>query len=773
MHRELRPDEVTFNVNLSCIDTQKHRNSMTAYDDQVHSKVEKALDINSEGYNVYIIDDFSKDKLKDIMNFIGEKYKKRSKPCDVCFVVENDEKCPRILKMPAGFGEMLKSCVTKLQAKYVEIVNDFYNSTDIKEKNEILDELESEKNILVDNLIKRAKEEGFELKAGDNGFTFTPIKDGKSMSEKEFDLLGDEKKQDILSKIEAMKKMAQRVIEKLTVMELEITEKLKKFISVYVRTSAKSTIDEYLGLFKESSDVITYLENISDNIELGVTKAYTMSFTDDEAKIKASIYKAKVNVLVDNKNESQPRVIYEDDPSVINLLGNIEYENKSGSYATDVSHINAGSLIKASGGCLILKASSLLSNSLSYHYLKKSLISGSVDLNYYKGELGVLSLGSFKPDSVSINEKVIIIGDFKTYSLLYNNDEDFKKLFKIRALYKSTVTLDEVSTSNVMAGIYKICKTNDLLALEDSAIYEMLKYLSRKADNRSKILIENREIKKVLTLADNDAKTNKQLKITDENIKNIVYEEDAIEKEVMEAYSQKKLMIDTTGSRVGQVNGLTVLDTGYLSFGRPVKITCSCSCGTGEIYDANRESSLSGNIHNKAVNILKGYILSLVGGYEKVPINFRLSFEQIYGMIEGDSASAAEAVSIISALSKIGIKQNIAVTGSINQFGEIQPVGGINEKIEGFFKICSQLGGIKGKGVLIPDLNTNDLNLKREVEKAVEDGDFHIYAMSNITDAVEILMGSDNLSSTEVFENMKLEIKKYTVKDSNKDSDKK
>lgn len=768
MYRELKPEEVTFNINLSDIDTQKYRNSMTQYDDQIHSKVGKALDINSEGYNVYIIDDFSSDKLKDIIDFISEKYEKKSKPCDICYVVDNDEKRPKILKMPSGMGETLKTCVIKLQDKYTKIVYNFYNKNDIEEKNELTEELENEKNILVERLIKNATEEGFDLKAGDNGFTFIPITGGKAMSEKEFDLLGDEKKDNILSKIEVMKKEAQQVIEKLTVMELEIIEKLKKLLATYVRTSVKSTVDEYQDLFKECTDVFEYLKSISRNIELGLINSYSMSLTDDETEIKSSIHKAKVNVLVDNKNENHPRIVYEDDPSVFNLLGNIEYENKSGSYVTDIDHINAGSLIKASGGCLILKASALLSNSLSYHYFKKSLISGSVDLNYYKGELGVLALGALKPENVNINEKVVLIGDFKTYSLLYNNDEDFKKLFKIRALYKPVVPLDEVSTSTVMAGIYKTCKTSDLLALEDSAVYEILKFLSRKADNRNKILIENREIKRVLTLADNDAKANNQSKIIDENIKNIVYEEDSIEKEVTEAYSQKKLMIDTSGSRIGQVNGLTVLDTGYLCFGRPVKITCSCSRGSGEIYDANRESSLSGNIHNKAVNILKGYISSLVGGYEKVPINFRLSFEQIYGMIEGDSASAAEAVSIISALSKIGIKQNIAVTGSINQFGEIQPVGGINEKIEGFFKICGQLGGINGKGVLIPDLNSNDLNLKREVEKAVEDGEFHIYTMSNITDAVEILMGSDDLCSEEVFENMRREIKKYTDKDNNK-----
>lgn len=768
MYRELKPEEVTFNLNLSGIDTQKYRNSMSEYDEQVYSKVETALSISNEGYNVYIIDDFSKDKLKAIMDFICEKYKKRSKPCDICFVVENDEKHPQTVKMPSGFGGLLKDCVTKLQEKYFEIIYEFYNGNDIKERDELLDELQKGKSALVEELMNKANEEGFDLKPGDNGFTFIPITDGKFMSEKEFNLLENEKKDDILQKIAVMKKNAQQVLEKFKLMELEIIEKLKNVMTIYIRDSINVTIDEFECVLKECSDARNFLKTISDNIEFSIIKTYSMSFEDDEEEINSSIHKAKVNVIVDNGNENYPRIIYEEDPNIFNLLGSIEYENKNGTYVTDVDHINAGSIIKANEGCLILKASSLLSNSLSYYHLKKSLLTGSVDLNYFKGELGILSLGSLKPEPVKINEKVILIGDYETYSLLYNYDEDFKKLFKIRALYKPIVSLNEVSTSNVMAGIYRICKANKFLPIEDSGVSELLKYLSRKAENRNKLFIENCELKKVLTLANNDAKKNKQYKIIDENIKNIVYVEDLIEKEVMETYSEKKFMIEVSKSRIGQVNGLTVVDTGYLRFGRPVKITCSCSRGSGEIYDANRESSLSGNIHNKAVNILKGYISNIVSGYEKLPVNFRLSFEQVYGMIEGDSASAAEAISIISALSKIGIKQNIAVTGSINQFGEIQPVGGINEKIEGFFKICSLLEGIEEKGVLIPELNSNDLNLKREVEKAVEDGDFHIYTMNNISDAVEILMGSGKLHSAEVFETAKKEIKKYSDKNNNK-----
>ncbi|MCD3298181.1 S16 family serine protease, partial [Clostridium botulinum] len=349
---------------------------------------------------------------------------------------------------------------------------------------------------------------------------------------------------------------------------------------------------------------------------------------------------------------------------------------------------------------------------------------------------------------------------YETYDILYNYDKDFSKLFKIKAQHNPIISIKADEKQAFIHDLNKVCSNNKLRSLNKSAIVELAKFASRKAEDKNKLFVNNEDISEILVLSNNNAQKEDRDEIIADDILKCINTEDIIEEEVMEYYKDNTILLDVAGRKVGQINGLSVIDFGYFRLGKPIRITCSCYKGDGEIIDVEKQSELSGNIHNKAVNILKGCISSILGKYAKIPVDFHLSFEQIYSKIDGDSASVAEFISMISSLSNMPIRQNIAVTGSLNQFGEVQPIGGVNEKIEGFYKVCETMDSIKNKGVLIPVSNKNNLVLNNEVEKAIDNGNFHIYVMKNIKDAIEILIGDYN----EVMSSVKREIRKYNRK---------
>lgn len=764
MNRELTPEEVVYEFKFNKIAAREEVDNMPEYN-EVYKKIKTALEIDKEGYNVYLIDDFSKDKLEKIMDFSKKIMENKGIPQDICYVIRDEAKYPKALFLPGGKGIKLKETLEKIQKHYLEITYEFYNGSSIKEKEKLVENLQKKRNDLINKLVKMAEEDGFTMKSTQNGFTFIPLKDeGELMNEKDYDCLEEKDKEEILDKVSILKANAQEILDKLKDMELSEVEKIKILMEEYYNKETKDIKKQYLDLFSENIEVIEYLNDICHSIEKGIKDVYSISYDDDEEEINEIIYKYIVNVLVDNRENDNPPVIFEEDPSINNLLGSIEYENKNGTYTTDISLIKSGSFLRANGGCLIIRVNSLLTNSAAYYYFKKSLISGKVDLDYNRGYLELLSLSGLKPEPVKFNEKIILIGDYHTYDLLYAYDEDFKKIFKIRAEYKAVLDINEDTKQALLGKVYDICKDNKLNQLSDEAIKELAKFLSRKAESKNKLYIDDYELGRVLMLSNNKVNNEKRKLIEGKDIIDAVYSEELIEKEIGDSYKENKIFINVKDKLVGQINGLSVINTGYFTFGKPIRITCSCYKGQGNIVDVQKESNLSGNIHNKAINTLKGFINTLIGGYEKIPVDFHLSFEQLYGKIDGDSASVAEVISMISSLSKVGVRQNIAVTGSINQFGEVQPIGGVNEKIEGFFKICKLVDKVNEKGVLIPESNIDSLVLSREVEKEIKDGNFHIYSMSTIEDAVEILMGEDTVGYKEIMNIVDKEAKKYTTK---------
>ena len=764
MKRELTPSEVMFKLETIDTDVEKCKNGIKELND-AYKKVERAINIDKEGYNLYLIDTFSKDKLKELTTFIERKNKDLEAPRDICYVTLEDINRPEAIFVANGKGKKLKETVDDIKNCYLEAVDNFYGDSSNDEKDYIVEDIQNRRNSYINELSKMAKEEGFEVKATNKGFAFIPLSGNEAMTEKEYDDLEEENKEAIVAKAGTLKKKAEAILEDLKDIEVKSIKKLKKIYSKFLSTQMEDEKDDALLEFITDDDSYEYLERLFTCIEEDLIECYTMNIEDDENEIYEILNKYDVRVIVDNTNNSSPPVIFEEDPNLNNLIGLIEYENHNGMYTTNISLISAGSILKANEGCLILRLSSLAVNNLSYYYLKKILLSNKVSFDTNKSYLEFININGLKPKSIPIKLKVILIGDYETYDLLYNSDEDFKKLFPLRAEFTSLVRVNDDSIVEVKRIIENKVRKNELLNLTEEAMEAMLKYLCRKGNSRKRIFTEEDTIDKLLVLSNNVAKERKSMVIEEKDFLSIAYEEEIIENELMSMYEENKILIDINGRKVGAINALAVLDSGYCTFGKPMRITCVACKGTGRIVDIQKESNLSGKIHEKSISILRGLLSNIINPYENIPVDFHLSFEQTYGIVEGDSASVAEIICVFSALSKKGINQSIAVTGSINQFGDVQAIGGVNEKIEGFFKVCSMLDKVDGKGVLIPESNKDELILKPEVEKAIEEGKFHIYTMSNLNDAIEILLLNDDDNIERFYSNLQQEIEKYKDKE--------
>ncbi|WP_291652908.1 AAA family ATPase [Clostridium sp.] len=760
MRKELTSQEVKFNFKFKESDLEGSVTKIPEIDSE-YEKIGRALNINKEGYNLYLIDSFSKEKLRKLQDYIEEQYKYLEPPKDICYVSLEDDKKPEVLFVSNGNGKKLKDAVEEIRNNYIEIVEEFYNASSEDEKDELIEEIQSKRNDYISELMEMAKKEDFEVKVTNKGFAFIPLISGKVISEREYDNLEKNKKEAIVAKASILKKKAEVVLGKLKEIETKSIKKLKEIYSDFLTNEMEGYKDEVLLEFINDDAAYEYLEKLFISIEKEIISCYTMDIEEDEEQLYQVINKYGIHLLVDNSLRDTPPVIYEEDPNLNNLMGFIEYENHNGVYTTDISLINSGTLLKANGGCLIVRINSLANNSYSYYHLKKALITNKLTYDISKSYVEVISISGLKPQPIPINVKVILIGDQETYDTLYTLDEDFRKLFPLRAEFNPIVETNDNVTAYINKAIKDKVKSNNLMPITEDGVNEIIKYLSRSANSKTKINIDTTEIEKLMILANDNAKKRNSLMIKSKDIIDIAYVKERIENEYDKLYKESKILISVIGKKVGVINALAVLDTGYHSFGKPMRITCVSHKGSGRIIDIHKESRLSGKIHEKSINILKGLLNNIINPYEEIPVDFYLSFEQIYGLLDGDSASVAEMICILSSLSKRPIKQTIAVTGSINQLGEVQAIGGVNEKIEGFYRVCDFLDIVKNKGVLIPSSNKDELILIPEIEKSIENGDFHIYTMDNLDDAIETLILEEGESLEDFYTALKSEIKKY------------
>ena len=765
MKRELTPREIIYN-NSFIVDESVMGTKSTFENNKVYQTIEEALSIDKDGFHVYLVDSFSNKKLKEIISNIDEFMKEKEKPKDICYVTLEDAREPKALVIKNSYGIKLKTYLEKIIETYTEKIFAFYNSEISEEKEEIVDEVSRLRNEYIEEIIDAAKEEGFELKATTAGITFVPIRETEADEEVkvEEELLEEKEMTECVTKL---KEDAENILIKLKEMEDDSIDKLKEILRTYLVEESEDIKEDIIEEFDKKDDegiikAKKYLLDVCEDIEDKFVEIYSMAYEEDEVKFAEVLAQYVVNVLVDNSKVNRPKVIFQEDPSISNLFGVIEYENVNGAYSTNISLIKPGSLLEANEGCIIIRLNSLLLNPNGYYYLRRALLNNRVSLDYDRGAyLELLSLNGLKPEAIPINIKVILIGDYSSYDVLYNNDEDFAKIFGVRAEVRTVVDIEDSAKTEFFKHVKSLVHSGEIFELTDKAINELGKYLSRKSGSRNRILWDIDEVEKILILANNNAKRLKRKLIKAQDIIDVAYKQSTLEVEYQKLYEDNKILINVTDKIIGSINALSVIDAGYLSFGKPIRVTCVAYKGTGRIIDTQRESNMSGSIHSKSINILKGFLNNYLDGYKDTPVDFHLSFEQLYGGLDGDSASVAEIIAILSSLSKIPIKQNIAVTGSLNQFGEVQAIGGVNEKIEGFFKTCDVMDTHVGKGVIIPVSNKDELILSKEVESAIEKGEFHVYTMKNINDAIDALMIEGDKTLEDIAGAISSEIEKY------------
>ena len=606
MKRELTPNEIIFSAVCNDITKQTNINRIPKNKTTLN-KIKKALSVEKDGYNIYYVDSFSKEKLEDLIKYVESIYENKDKPQDICYVINGEPMTPIPLFVPNGKGRLLKEMLDDIKEKYIDCINDFYSSSSDDEKEEIIEDISEKRNNYITSLMNMAKAKNFDIKATSSGFVFIPLKDqGDEMTKDEYNKLEGETQESIEKQASNLKKEAETVLEKLKEIETDSIEKLKTIYRDYLGQNMQKYKDDFLLEFITEDSVYRYLVEMFAAIDDKIVECYTINLEDDEEYIQEIFKKYDVNVIVDNSEIDHPRVVYEEDPTIANLIGNIEYRNTNASYTTDISLINAGSLIKANGGCLVLRLSSLASSGSSYYYLKKSLIHGRVDYNYTKNYLDVLSIAGLKPESIPIDVKVILIGDYESYEILFNKDEDFKRIFPIKIEADTEIKYDSFSRNSIISMIESKINKDNLLKVNDEAIDEIIKYLARIAGERKKISIDDYYINRILYLANNNAKLEDREEITRRDIIDIAYEEEKILDEVMENYRSKKILITTSGEKVGIINALAVVGTGSYSFGKPMRVACLALQGDGKIIDIQKECKLSGSIHEKIhINITR------------------------------------------------------------------------------------------------------------------------------------------------------------------------
>ncbi len=699
------------------------------------------LSIKERGYNIFVVGPVGTGRRTFSKKFLRDFSKNLPVPDDWVYVFNfEDPLFPLSLRLRAGMGKKLKKDMEKLVDEVLVRIQKSFESEEFSRKRaEIEDEYARKKNEIWNKVVEAAKELGFLVQINATGVVSMPVMNGKPVTPEMYDLLPDEKKREIDENSMKVKHLIEGALHRSSVLDREMNEKLKELSRDTALFSIGRLFEDLKTKYREFNQVVEYLENVKSDILENLDDMRSSSEKIPYYKVRYS-----VNLLVDNSNLKGAPVIYEPNPTYSNLFGKIEYTTKLGMLVTDFTMIRPGALHRANGGFLIVDAEAVLKNPHSWEGLKRALVNGILNIENMESFLGFSNTITLKPEPIPLNVKVIMIGTNYIYSLLYNLDDDFSKLFKVKSEFDPVMEYSRRTARAFVSFLESVRKSCDLPEVSIDAVKEMLWYSNKLAGSRKKLSARLGKIGDLLRESAYISKISGKAYVDSEDVLKAIEEMEERVNLYQEKYDdmirENKLLLEVEGFKIGQINGLTVLDLGDYTFGLPVKITAKTFLGKSGVIDIHREADLSGKIHSKAVLTLEGFFGSRYARKFPISLAVSLSFEQVYSTLEGDSASLAEVLAIISAISEVPIDQGIAVTGSINQSGEVQAVGGVTEKVEGFFRVCKQKGLTGKQGVVLPKSNVDELVLNREVIEAVRNGKFHIWAVEDVDQAIEIVM---------------------------------
>ncbi len=716
------------------------------------------VDMKGKGFNIYAAGLPVTGKRPATRTYLEGIAKSKPTPPDWVYVNNfRDSYEPKALKLPSGkartFQKDLKSFIDQVKRA---VPTALQSEEFVSRTNSITKKSVEERNRILNVLSEEAKRYSYAVRMTQLGITIIPVHEGKPISQEEFDSLPPRVKKKFEESRDTVRSALDKAGNQVKELEAKTLEELRKLREDSVHYAIGGLITALLSHYQDLPDVTKHLNELRDDI-LENAEIFTPGDSEQQDREDTPrtireknlpslpFRRYEVNVIVDNSELKGAPVISEDNPTVTNLLGRIENEARFGALTTDFTLIKGGSLHKANGGYLILGAIELLKNSLSYDGLKRALQSGSIEIEETGQRLGVASTKSLTPQPIPLIVKVVLVGDSETYQALYTADPDFGILFKVKAQFDDSIERNDQNLKTYGSFVHSLCEREGLSHLEAAALAKVVEYGSRLAEDQTKLSTKFPEIADLVREANLYSSQDGSKYIKDIHVEKAlqekVYRANLVDQKVKEMIRRGIILIDTSGAKTGQVNGLSVISLGDFEFGQPSRITASLGLGRRGIMDIERQARMGGQIHTKGVLIISGYLENKYAQDKPLSLSCRLVFEQSYGGVEGDSASSTELYAILSALADLPIKQNFAVTGSVNQKGEVQAIGGVNEKIEGFYETC-KAKGLKGdEGVLIPNSNVQHLMLNEEVVEAVKRGRFHIYSVGTIDEGIEILTG--------------------------------
>ena len=710
------------------------------------------LGIRQPDYNIFVAG-MSRTGISYITeNFVREQAKKRPTPPEWCYVYNFKEPDkPRALKMPVGLGRELASDMRELIGSLQRRIPETFESEDYRAREQAVHaDFERGRRTIIDELSRKAADEGFLLQFSQVGMMILPAKEGQPMSQEEIGALSQQEKEDLRAKSDKLQEDMTAAMKALRDLERDFKEKHQQLDNEVVLYLVGHYMDDYRVKYGNVPDILSYFQEVQEDILKSVE-----DFKKKEEPVpqlpmfggpqENAFKRYEVNVLTDNTGMEGAPVVIEANPNYPNLFGSIEREARFGTLFTDFTMIKAGSVHRANGGYLVLKAMDLLKWPFSYEAMKRSIQNHEIKIEDIGELYGLITTRTLKPEPIPLNVRVILMGDPWVYEILFSYDEQFPRMFKVKAHLDHETNRTPETIRECAACLAKYVEDKSLRHVDRSGVARLFEHSMELTGDRKKLTLRFGYLSDVLKEADYWASEEGSEVISGKHIQEAIdkqhFRSNLYEQHIKEAISDDIFWVETDKSIAGQINGLSVMSTGDYMFGRPNRITASVSLGKEGVVSIDREAKMAGNIFGKAVLTLSGYLHELFAHNKPLTLSATLSFEQSYGMIEGDSATAAEVFCLLSAISGVPLFQGLAVTGSASQKGEIQPIGGVSHKIKGFYDICKAKGLTGKQGVIIPRKNVRNLMLEQEVVDAVSEGKFHVYAIDTIAEGIELLTG--------------------------------
>ncbi len=716
--------------------------------------IDFGLGVANHNYNIFVLGESGTGKSSTIKDIIEAKAKNEPVPDDWCYVFNfSDPDCPMAINLPPGSGFLLAGDMDELIEVLRRDIPKVFESKDYeKHRDEILEGQQERTRAIFFRLEQKALERGFILKKTVSGLSVVPARNGKAMSQEEFNSLPGEKKAAIEQELAIMQDKLSDAIREARVIEKETKERINALDREVVQYVVNPLINELLDKYKAFKGVVEFLykvkENILENIDDFRPKE-EVPLTLGGIRLQRpepTFERYRVNLIVNNRDAEGAPVVFETNPTYYNLFGRIEYRVQFGVATTDFMMIRGGSVHRANGGYLIVNAFDILRNIFVYDSIKRTLKNGEVRIEDVWEQYRLISTTMLKPAPIPVNIKLVVIGEPFIYYLLYNLDTEYRKLFKVKADFDNVMARDDSNIQKYAHFIAARCREEGLLPFDPAGVGKIIESGARMAGDKEKLTTRFNDIKNLIIEASYWAGVEGANTVSASHVeraqKERIYRNSKIEDKLREYIKNDMIMVATAGSVVGQVNGIAVLDPGDYAFGKPSRITARTFMGDAGVVNIEREVKLSGRIHNKALMILTNFLGERFAQNFPLTLSASITFEQLYEEIEGDSATCTEVYALLSSLSALPLDQGIAVTGSMNQRGEVQPIGGVNEKIEGFFEVCRAKGLTGKQGVIIPKRNVRNLMLKKEVIEAVREGRFSVYPIETVDEGMEILAGT-------------------------------